>query len=104
MRACADNCAKLLTREATTTDVALVAHGLLHLFIEKRLKKWGGEELMLFHYNYERPPSGKYCYGKTLMQAFEDSKELALEKNNKVLYFGYAAEQNSQNLGDSFGQ
>ncbi|MCP5374534.1 MAG: hypothetical protein H6910_03370 [Rickettsiaceae bacterium] len=37
----ADNCAKLLTREAATTDVALVAHGLLHLFIEKRLKKMG---------------------------------------------------------------
>ncbi len=36
----------------------------------------------LLHYNYERPHSGKYCYGKTLIQAFEGSKKLALEKNN----------------------
>ena len=34
----------------------------------------------LLHYNYERPHSGKYCYGKTPMQTFEDSKKLALEK------------------------
>ncbi len=59
---------------------------------------------MRFHYNYQRPPSGKYCYRKTLMQAFVDSKKLALEKNSEVLYFGYVTEQNSQNLDNSFGQ
>lgn len=32
------------------------------------------------HYNEERPHSGKYCYGKTPMQTFEESKHLAKEK------------------------
>lgn len=58
----------------------------------------------LLHYNYERPHSAKYCYGKTPMQTFEDSKKLALEKNNAILYLEYVAEQNSQNLNDSFEQ
>ncbi|CAG9316279.1 unnamed protein product [Blepharisma stoltei] len=38
----------------------------------------------LLHYNYERPHSGKYCYGKSPTQTFEDSKKLALEKNNEI--------------------
>jgi len=38
------------------------------------------------------------------MQTFEDSKKLALEKNNEVLYLEYVAEQNRQNLDDSFVQ
>lgn len=57
-----------------------------------------------FTYNYKKPYSGKYYYGKTLVQVFEGSKKLALEKNNEVLYLEYVAEQNSQNLDDSFGQ
>jgi len=32
-------------------------------------------------YNTLRPHAGKYCYGKTPMQTFEDSKQLAIEKN-----------------------
>lgn len=32
------------------------------------------------HYNEERPHSGKYCYGKTPMQTFQESKQLAQEK------------------------
>lgn len=32
------------------------------------------------HYNSERPHSGKYCYGKTPMQTFQESKRLAQEK------------------------
>jgi transposase InsO family protein len=32
------------------------------------------------HYNEERPHSGRYCYGKTPMQAFLDAKPLAHEK------------------------
>ena len=32
------------------------------------------------HYNHERPHSGRYCYGKTPMQTFIDSKYLAEEK------------------------
>ena len=31
-------------------------------------------------YNFERTHSGKYCFGKTPMQTFLDSKHLALEK------------------------
>lgn len=31
-------------------------------------------------YNQQRPHSGKYCYGKTPMQTFAESKALALEK------------------------
>ena len=31
-------------------------------------------------YNEHRPHSGKYCYGKTPMQTFLDSKHLAQEK------------------------
>jgi transposase InsO family protein len=32
------------------------------------------------YYNEERPHSGRYCYGKTPMQTFNDSKELAKQK------------------------
>lgn len=32
------------------------------------------------HYNEERPHSGKYCYGKTPRQTFQESKHLAQEK------------------------
>jgi transposase InsO family protein len=33
------------------------------------------------NYNYYRPHSGRYCYGKTPMQTFEESKHIAIEKN-----------------------
>lgn len=38
------------------------------------------------HYNNERPHSGKYCYGKTPMDTFQESKHLAKEKelDNKM--------------------
>ena len=48
----------------------------------------------LDYYNNERPHSGRYCYGKTPMQTFTDSKFLAeekmldsipLEKQNNIL-------------------
>lgn len=32
------------------------------------------------HYNHERPHSGRYCYGKTPQQTFDDSIHLAKEK------------------------
>ena len=60
--------------------------------------------ILNWRYNYERPHSGKYCYGKNPMQTFEDGKKLALEKNNEILYLEYVAEQNGQNLNDSFEQ
>jgi hypothetical protein len=31
-------------------------------------------------YNRERPHSGRYCYGKTPLQTFRDSKHLADQK------------------------
>ncbi|MEM9944186.1 MAG: IS481 family transposase, partial [Planctomycetota bacterium] len=31
-------------------------------------------------YNEQRPHSGRYCYGKTPMQTFNDSKEMAKQK------------------------
>ena len=31
-------------------------------------------------YNNERPHSGRYCYGKTPMQTFHDSKSIVNEK------------------------
>ncbi|CAA9395407.1 ISSod13, transposase [uncultured Leptolyngbya sp.] len=34
----------------------------------------------LLEYNCDRSHSGKYCYGKTPMQTFLDSKHLASEK------------------------
>ena len=34
----------------------------------------------LREYNESRPHSGKYCYGKTPMQTFQDSLPLAKEK------------------------
>ena len=32
------------------------------------------------YYNEERPHSGRYCYGKTPMQTFKDSIQLAKQK------------------------
>ena len=36
--------------------------------------------LWLKEYNELRPHSGRYCYGKTPMQTFNESKKLAIEK------------------------
>jgi transposase InsO family protein len=35
----------------------------------------------LNQYNVLRPHSGRYCYGKTPLQTFKDSKHIAIEKN-----------------------
>ncbi len=42
--------------------------------LQNDLDKW------MEYYNNERPHSGRYCYGKTPMQTFNDSIELAREK------------------------
>lgn len=42
--------------------------------LQKDLDEW------MNYYNLERPHSGRYCYGKTPMQTFIDSKSLALDK------------------------
>jgi transposase InsO family protein len=42
--------------------------------LQKDVDEWVRE------YNEERPHSGKYCYGKTPMQTFQDSLHLAKEK------------------------
>ncbi len=61
--------------------------------LQKDLDTW------LHYYNNERPHSGKYCYGKTPMQTFKDSKKLAFEKNNEILYLEHLSD--SQNLSDN---
>ena len=61
--------------------------------LQKDLDTW------LDYYNNERPHSGKFCYGKTPMQTFKDSKKLALEKNNEILYLEYRSA--GQNLTDN---
>lgn len=38
------------------------------------------------YYNRERPHSGRYCYGKTPLQTFEESKHLAVEKMLDTLH------------------
>jgi hypothetical protein len=44
----------------------------------KRQKRDVDEWLVV--YNHQRPHSGRYCYGKTPMQTFSDSKRLAEAK------------------------
>ncbi len=46
--------------------------------LQKDLDEW------MNYYNNERTHSGRYCYGKTPMQTFIDSKELAWEKHLDV--------------------
>lgn len=53
----------------------------------------------LFQYNRYRSHSGKYCYGKTPMQTFIDSKHIALEKSNQFMYLKEISD--SQNLSDN---
>ncbi len=55
-------------------------------------------DIWLHYYNHERPHSGKFCYGKTPMQTFQDSKKPALEPNNEILYLEDLS--GSQNLSD----
>ena len=42
--------------------------------MQKDLDEW------MHYYNNDRTHSGKYCFGKTPMQTFIDSKHLAQEK------------------------
>ena len=41
------------------------------------------------HYNEERPHTGKYCFGKTPMETFLDSKHLAKEKQLDTIFQTY---------------
>jgi hypothetical protein len=45
-------------------------------------------EAWIESYNLERTHSGKYCYGKTPMQTFKDSKHLAFEKSIDPSHLG----------------
>lgn len=42
--------------------------------LQEELDQW------IHHYNEERPHSGRYCYGKTPMETWRDSKHMAKEK------------------------
>lgn len=44
------------------------------------------------HYNEERPHSGKYCYGKTPWQTFQDARHIALEKNIQSGYIKHLSD------------
>ena len=44
-------------------------------------------DVWLWYYNSERPHRGKYCYGQTLLQTFMDSKGVALEKHNELMFY-----------------
>ena len=59
--------------------------------LQKDLDQW------LHQYNQYRPHSGRYCYGKTPIQTFEESKHIAIEKNYGKLLPVLADSQ--QNLG-----
>jgi transposase InsO family protein len=48
--------------------------------LQKDLDEW------LNYYNNERTHSGKYCFGKTPMQTFAESKHLAMEKRIDQLW------------------
>jgi len=48
--------------------------------MQKDIDQW------LVFYNNERPHSGRYCFGKTPMQTFSDSKELAQAKDVTNLF------------------
>jgi hypothetical protein len=61
--------------------------------LQKDLDEW------LYYYKHERSHSGKYCYVKTPMQTFQDSKHLALEKSNELMYLESTAD--SLNLSDN---
>lgn len=57
------------------------------------------------YYNEERPHSGRYCFGKTPMQTFEDSKDLARQKDVqqiffKTLNFNLSSEAEMSNAGE----
>ncbi len=55
-------------------------------------------DIWLKYYNEVRPHSGKYCYGKTPMQTFLDSRHIAIEKDNQSMYIGKLSD--SQHLND----
>lgn len=50
------------------------------------------------HYNTERPHSGRYCYGKTPMQTFQDSRHLAKEKMLDSLWDNNKQSQEQQEV------
>ena len=57
-------------------------------------------DIWLKYYNADRPHSGKYCYGKTPMQTFLDSKHIAVDRCNEVSYYegNNYSEQNLQTI------
>jgi transposase InsO family protein len=50
----------------------------------------------LEYYNRERPHSGRYCYGKTPLATFRDSKHLADQKRLDKLFEGQRVDDQSQ--------
>lgn len=66
--------------------------GFLDIAMRKKLytnleELQGDLDAWLSYYNGERVHSGKYCYGKTPLKTLIDSKRLALEKNNELMFY-----------------
>ncbi|HJD64639.1 MAG TPA: hypothetical protein LFW10_00460, partial [Rickettsia endosymbiont of Diachasma alloeum] len=59
---------------------------------------WLFSRITSYNVCYTKLLRGKYCYGKTPMQTFKDSKKLAVDKNNEILYLEYSSD--SYNLSD----
>ena len=47
----------------------------------------GDLDAWLAYYNEDRVHSGRYCYGKPPLKTFIDSKGMALEKNNELMFY-----------------
>ena len=61
--------------------------------LQRDLDEW------LDYYNNQRSHSGKYCYGKTPMQTFHETKKIAIEKDNEMMY--HLDMSDSKNLSNS---
>jgi len=64
---------------AIGVDFASVFSSIYHLLPVGIFFLFLSDEWMMY-YNYERVHSGRYCYGKTLMQTFYESLTLARQK------------------------
>jgi len=59
----------------------MIDGGLLLEALQTDIDRW------VNYYNEERPHSGRYCFGKIPMQTFEDSKDLAKQKDVQQLFY-----------------
>jgi hypothetical protein len=75
--------AKLYTEKSAITAADMLNDRVISFFLEELQTD---ADAWLRHCNYERPHSGKYCYGKIPMQTFNESKRIAIDKSNQLAY------------------